>query len=167
MKTERKIADTSEINTQTALDVRAWRVCRSAYICQFFRWTVLFLYLLHIRHYFRTINFMRCPNHIPKWDNKKVAWASHQARQGNASYEFTPAHAPARWSIAFVITLIGCQFVNYFVSFFSCCTMMTTPKAAMAMYRCYIESLFVFSCHWTIIVTKTYYMSVDGRQLPI
>lgn len=49
----------------------------------------LFLYVRwpnvsHIRHYFRAIHFTRRPNHIPKWDNKKLnmGFTLAQARLG-------------------------------------------------------------------------------------
>lgn len=90
MKIERKIADTSEINTQTVcvrgVACMPVRICVNFFGGQFYfcaRWHQFFSLcspnISHIRHYFRTINFTRCPNHIPKWDNKKVKRASHQA----------------------------------------------------------------------------------------
>lgn len=59
----------------------------------------------------------------------------------------------ARWSIAFVITLIGCQFVNNF------CFLFNVLAGDVAAYMGAILKNLVFSrCHWTITTPKTYYI---------
>lgn len=111
------------------------------------------------------------PNHkFYAWPKPHSKMRQQNENKKTSNMGFTPgkarqciiwifAAAPARWSIAFVITLIGCQFVNY-SAFFVCCTTTTTTGTATAaaaianrwlwlcgnltMYWCYIENFCVF-----------------------